>query len=145
MKISTKGRYSIRLMIDLALNGTRGFVLLKDVARRQGVSEKYLGHLVPLLKNAGLINATRGAKGGFSLNQTPAAISLTQIIEAVEGPLVLVDCVSDPCACKRTDSCAAADFWADVNAKMVSIFDSYTLEYLAQQQKKKQSVQTYEI
>ncbi|MBF0331724.1 MAG: Rrf2 family transcriptional regulator [Candidatus Omnitrophica bacterium] len=145
MKISTKGRYSVRLMIDLATNGTQGFVLLKDVARRQQISEKYLGHLVPLLKNAGLISATRGAKGGFTLLRDPREVTLKDIISAVEGPICLVDCVDDKASCKKSADCAARDVWDEATRKIIQIFDGYTLDQLVQEQKKKQGVDNYAI
>ncbi|MBF0595018.1 MAG: Rrf2 family transcriptional regulator, partial [Candidatus Omnitrophica bacterium] len=118
MKLSTKVRYSVRLMIDLAIHGAKGPVLLRDIAYRQDISEKYLGHLVPLLKSAGLINATRGSKGGFILLRLPSVITLKDIIEAVEGPICLVGCTSDPDQCKRSGSCSSRDFWGEATNGM---------------------------
>lgn len=145
MKLSTKGRYSTRLMIDLALNGAKGPVLLKDIARRQEISEKYLGHLVPLLKNAGLVNATRGAKGGFTLALQPKEITLKDIIAAVEGPICLVGCVEDPSICKKVAGCAARDFWGEATQAILQVLESFTLETMAERQKSKLETLNYII
>lgn len=134
MKISTKGRYSVRFMIDLAMYGDKGPVLMKDISRRQDISEKYLGHFVPALKNAGLISATRGANGGFVLAKPAREITLLQIIEAVEGPVCLVGCVKDPESCRRTNTCASRDFWGEATNALIKVFESYTLQELADRQ-----------
>lgn len=135
MKLSTKSRYSVRLLIDLALWGSGRFVLLKEVAERQGVSEKYLGHLVPLLKNAGFIRTERGAKGGFALIKNPQEISLKDIIEATEGPLALVECLKDPHGCKRSSRCAALDIWGEVTEDIKEVLEKYKLSDLLARQK----------
>ena len=96
MKLSTKGRYGVRLMFDLALHYGEGTVSLKDVAKRQGISEKYLWHLIPPLKNAGLINSTRGSQGGYVLAKPPHLISLKEILLVLEGSMCLVDCTEQP-------------------------------------------------
>lgn len=145
MKLSTKVRYSVRLMIDLAINGVKGPVLLRDIARRQEISEKYLGHLVPLLKSAGLIDATRGAKGGFILVRLPSLITLKDIIEAVDGPICLVGCLTDPDICKRSGSCASGDFWGEATNALVKVFGSFTLAGLAERQKIKDEGLNYVI
>ena len=145
MKISTKGRYSVHMMIDLAINGSHGPVLLKDIARRQHISEKYLGHLVPLLKSAGLISAARGAHGGFSLMKDPEEITLRHIISAVEGPICLVGCLTDHETCVRSGGCAVQNFWGEATRRMVEVFDSFTLKRLADEEEKKQAVFSYEI
>ncbi|MBF0570038.1 MAG: Rrf2 family transcriptional regulator [Candidatus Omnitrophica bacterium] len=145
MKLSTKGRYSVRLMIDLVLNGSKGQVLLKDISRRQEISEKYFGHLVPLLKNAGLINATRGARGGFALARPASEITLKDIIAAVEGPICLVGCLEDSSLCKRTATCAARDFWGEATNAIIKVLASFTLESMAEKQKAKMDGLSYTI
>ena len=91
MKLSTKGRYGMRAMLDLAQHYEDGLVLVKDVARRQEVSERYLEHLFLSLKTAGLVKSVRGARGGFALAKAPDKIKLMDIINVSEGPLALVD------------------------------------------------------
>jgi Rrf2 family protein len=145
MKISTKGRYSVRFMIDLVLNGGNGPVLLRDVSRRQGISEKYLGHLVPLLKNAGLIHAMRGAKGGFTLALLPRDITLKDIVAAVEGPICLVGCTQDPGCCQRSANCTARDFWDEATRSISEILASFTLESMAERQRVKTEALNYAI
>jgi Rrf2 family protein len=126
MKLSTKGRYSIRMLVDLAINGNNGSVFLKDIARRQDISEKYLGHLVPLLKNAKLINVIRGSRGGFSLAKPAAEITLKDIIVAVEGPISLVE----PSAKLKS-----TDFWAKATEGILKALDAFTLDKIAEEQK----------
>ena len=145
MKLSTKSRYSVRLMIDLALHGSDGFVLLKDVAERQSISEKYLGHLVPLLKSAGFIRTERGAKGGFALIKDPREVSLKDIIEATEGTVSLVECLKDPGSCKRSGHCAAFDIWADVTEGVKGVLEQYKLSDLVEKQRAKDQVDSYSI
>jgi Rrf2 family protein len=141
MKLSTKGRYAARLMLDLALRYGQGPVLLKDVAQRQEISEKYLGHLIPPLKAAGLINSSRGAHGGYVLAKAPEAITLAEVVLAVEGDLALVECVSTPAVCHRVDSCVTRDIWGRVSEKMMGVLQSTTLLDMVKQQRKRQRLQ----
>jgi len=137
MKLSTKGRYATRLMLDLALHRAEGLVLLKDIAARQAISGKYLGHLILSLKAAGLVNSSRGAHGGYSLTRPPADITLAEILRAVEGDLALVECVAAPGICNRSDSCATRDIWALVSENITDTLGSVTLEDLIRRQKQK--------
>ncbi len=147
MKLSTKGRYAARLMVDLALYYGKGPVLLRDIAARQGISEKYLGHLTVALKAAGLINSTRGAHGGYVLSKSPGEITLAEVIQAVEGKLNIVECVEAPQACGRVESCVTRDIWRAVNQKMLEVLDSTTLQDMIEKYKQKQGVDslTYSI
>ena len=138
MKLSTKGRYGARLMLDLALYYGNGPILLKDVAKRQGISEKYLGHLVTPLKAAGLINSARGAHGGYMLAREPAKITLKEIIQALEGSLSLVECVETPCICQRVKSCVTRDIWEEAGEKMMQVLGASTLEDMVNRQREKQ-------
>ncbi len=145
MQISTKGRYSVHMMIDLVNNGSKGPVLLKDIARRQHISEKYLGHLVPLLKSAGLIHAVRGAHGGFTMNKDPQKVTLKDIVAAVEGPICLAGCVRDPDTCIRSGGCAVQDFWGEATRRMIQVLEEFTLKQLADDEQKKQTGLSYDI
>jgi Rrf2 family protein len=136
MKLSTKGRYSIRMLVDLAIHGVGGPVFLKDVARRQEISEKYLGHLVPLLKNAKLINVIRGSRGGFSLAKPAAEITLKDIITAVEGPISLVEPSSE---------LKENDFWAQATEGILKALDAFSLDKIAEEQKVILDSHTYVI
>lgn len=127
MKVSTKGRYGLRLMLDLALNveGNEK-VALKQVAQRQGISEKYLWNIASRLKGAGLINAVPGLNGGYTLSRAPEDISLAEILDALEGGLFLVPCVGKS-SCARNDSCAVQSVWVDLNSKVNSYMESVKL------------------
>jgi len=137
MKLSTKGRYGARLMLDLAVHHGKGQVLLKDIAKRQEISEKYLGHLMPPLKAVGLINSSRGAHGGYSLNKSPKKITLGQIVRAVEGDMSIVECVSSPDVCDRVDFCVTRDIWNEISKKVADVLDSVTLQDMVAKHNKK--------
>ena len=145
MKLSTKGRYGVRFMFDLALHYKSGTVSLKDVARRQGISEKYLWHLIPPLKNAGLINSTRGSHGGYELAKHPAEITLREVLTVLEGPMSLVECIDKPSLCERSDSCIAREIWTEVAENMLASLDSFTLERMMEKQKGREEAFTYNI
>ncbi|MCX8022164.1 MAG: Rrf2 family transcriptional regulator [Syntrophorhabdaceae bacterium] len=138
MKISTKGRYGLRAMIDLATYGKdHSPVFLSDIAKRQEISDKYLEHIFASLHKAGLVKSVRGRKGGYMLNRMASEITLSEILRVLEGPCTLVDCVSDPKTCQKTDICATRDIWAMLGTKIEEILDGITLETLVEKQKEK--------
>ena len=128
----------MRAMLDLALHRGRGPVLVKDIAKRQEISENYLEHLVLSLKAAGLVNSTRGARGGYSLAKPPARIKLIDVIQALEGSLALVECVNAPRVCHRANSCVTRDIWSEMALAMKDVLKSTTLQDLAERQKEKE-------
>jgi Rrf2 family cysteine metabolism transcriptional repressor len=139
MKLSTKGRYGLRAMLDLAQHYPEGWVLVKDVAARQGISERYLEHLFLSLKTAGLVKSVRGAHGGFALNIAPEQIKLIDIIRVSEGHLVLVVCVEDARICPRSSKCAARDIWLELQSAIDAVLGSKTLlDLVALQQAKEE-------
>lgn len=138
MKLSTKGLYGARAMVEMALYYGQGPVLLKDIAKRQGISKKYLGHIITSLKVAGLVKSIRGAHGGYILAKPPVQIRLSQIIKALEGPLAPAECVDDPKCCPRAEICVTRDVWIEMKRAMDGILESISLEDLVQQQKKKE-------
>lgn len=141
MGISTKGRYGTRFMLELALGYGKGLVLLKDIARRQSISEGYLEQIVPSLKAAGLVKSYRGAYGGYTLARDPSKITITEILTALEGSLDLVDCVNRPQKCDRADTCAVRGLWSKVSKKIVDMLDSENLGDLAEKHRHKQKNQ----
>jgi len=145
MKLSTKGRYGVRLMFDLAQHAGDGPVTLKDIAARQEISEKYLSNLIPLLKNAGFVHAVRGSQGGYTLARAPRDINLKDILVALEGPMCLVECTEKPLLCQRSGECLMRDVWSEVTGKMFEALESFTLEALMERQKLKTSVPSYSI
>jgi len=138
VKLSTKGRYGARAMLDLALHYGEGPVSVKDIAERQEVSERYLVHLMVSLKAAGLVKSMRGARGGFSLAEPPAQIKLSEIIQVLEGSIAPVECVDDPKACSRSERCVTRDIWAEMNRATSEVLESTTLEDLVQRQREKE-------
>lgn len=111
MKLSTRGRYSTRLMVDLAQHYGEGPIPLRAITKRQDLSRKYLEQLIFMLKADGLIRSVRGAKGGYTLARKPEEISVGQILEIVEGEFALVDCVKHPELCDRSPECLTRNIW----------------------------------
>jgi len=145
IKLSTKGRYGVRIMLDLALHFGQGAVFLKDIAQRQDISEKYLWQLIYSLKNAGLISSTRGAHGGYVLTKPPEEITLKEIVSVLEGPGCLVDCVRDSSACKRSQECIAREMWEEVAKQLLQTLESFTLAKMVEKQNKKKDSIAYTI
>ncbi len=143
MKISTKGRYGLRAMIDIAAKSTDGTpVFLSEIAKRQGVSEKYLEHIFSILHKAGLVKAIRGRKGGYLLNREPHQISLYEIISTLEGPCTLVDCVDDQKACSRFETCVTRDIWKLLGERIEECLRDYNLSTLVRMQAEKARQET---
>lgn len=111
MRLSTRGRYGTRLMVDLAQRHADGPIPLAQIAKRQDLSAKYLEQLIILLKRAGLIRSARGRRGGYMLARKPEEINLGEIIESLEGRLALVDCVAEPGLCERSPDCPTRGIW----------------------------------
>lgn len=125
-------------MIDLAAHYGKGLVLLKDLARRQHLSAKYLDQLMLSLRRAGLVKSKRGVKGGFQLAKPPEEIRLLEVVEAVEGPLDLVDCVAHPEGCPRSRKCVTLEVWEEMGREIRQVLARRTLADLAQRQQKKE-------
>jgi Rrf2 family protein len=127
MKLSTRSRYGVRMMADLADNYGKAPVFLKDIAKREEISEKYLSIIVIPLRTAGLIQSTRGAYGGYVLARPPAEITVGDIIDNVEGKICLVDCVKNPQDCSRAVTCPTRDVWSVLSEKIRETLASITL------------------
>jgi Rrf2 family protein len=136
MKLSTRARYGVRLMLALAGKYGQGPVFLKDVAKGEEISEKYLSQIIIPLRSAGLVNSSRGAHGGYMLSKSPAEITLKQIVEPLEGDC-LVDCVKNPAACSRVATCASRDVWSLLGGKIAETLGGITLEHLMQMNRDK--------
>ncbi|MBN1902858.1 Rrf2 family transcriptional regulator [Candidatus Sumerlaeota bacterium] len=135
MKLSTRGRYAARLMLDMSKHYGKGPVLLKDIARRQNISEKYLGQIIIPLKNAGLVHSTRGAHGGYTLSRKPQEITLKEVLETVEGDLSVVECAHNPDICSQSDSCVFHDIWVEISHDMIHTLELITLSHLIRKEK----------
>ncbi|WP_296010018.1 Rrf2 family transcriptional regulator [uncultured Adlercreutzia sp.] len=131
VKISTKTRYGMRFMIDLALNQGDGRVALKDVAERQGISKKYLEQVVAPLAAAGLLSVTRGNQGGYALARPADAITLADIVAASEDGLELLDCTSALSACERAGSCPSRRVWEGLQDAIAAYLEGSTLADIA--------------
>ncbi len=130
MKLSTRARYGVRLMVALALNYGKRPVFLKDIAKGESISEKYLSLIIIPLRGVGLVNSIRGAHGGYSLAKDPSQITMKEIVDVLEGDCSLVNCVNDPSACPRVPICASHDIWAIIGGKISETLSSITLDML---------------
>lgn len=135
MKVSTKGRYGLRLMLDIAMHGGHGNVTLKEAAQRQAISEKYLWQLAGPLKAAGLIRATLGSHGGYVLARPASQITLLDIFEVLEGKCSLVACVAEPETCARQAACAAQAVWSEVSGKLAAAMAAVSLADVVEKQR----------
>lgn len=141
MKISTKGEYGLRAMVDLANHYGEGPVLLKDIAERQDISKKYLDHLVSTLRTAGLVRSIRGARGGYLLARQPKEIKLIEIIQTLEGSVSPFECVDNLTICKKTKSCVTREIWQRVKKAIFDVLDSTTLASLVKGNQNKRALQ----
>ena len=142
MKISTRGRYGLRALLDLALHQGEGLVLLKDIARREEISLPYLEHLITPLVAAGIVRSSRGPKGGVLLAKSPEEIKLSEVVQLLEGSIALVDCVNDSKVCHRSALCVTRDVWNEMKAAMIQVLDSMTLQDLVERQRQKGQTET---
>lgn len=131
MRISTRGRYALRLMLDLALHSGGAPVSLRDVAARQEISDKYLEQIVPTLTRAGLVRSVRGASGGYLLSRDPAQYTVGEILRLLEGDLAPVSCVSGEC-CQRVDRCVTQEVWQQIQQAVDGVVDHITLQDLVE-------------
>lgn len=135
MKISTKGRYALRLMLDLAIHGgEQAPVSLRDVSRRQQLSDKYLEQIVTPLSRAGLVRSVRGAGGGYLLTRTPAEYTVGDILRPLEGDLAPVECATDAGFCERCDECVTVELWQEIHRAVSQVVDNITLGDLVKRQ-----------
>lgn len=131
MKISTKGRYATILMLDLATYNDGNPVSLKDVSKRQGISEKYLEQIISSLSKSGLVRSVRGAQGGYLLTREPVDYTVGDILEATEGPLASVDCLKDDgMSCAKMGMCVTVRVWKQIDDAIRNVVDNITLQDL---------------
>ena len=136
MKISTKGRYALRMMLDLAEHQKDGFVALRDIAERQYISKKYLEQIVPILNKADVLRTTRGFQGGYRLAKSPDSYTVGEILRLTEGCLAPVACLEhDPIECSRSIGCATLPVWQGLYRVINEYLDGITLQDILDQQK----------
>ncbi|MCI8610230.1 MAG: Rrf2 family transcriptional regulator [Firmicutes bacterium] len=134
MKISTKGRYALRMLIDLAEHQSQGYIPLKDIALRQNISKKYLEQIVPILTRSDVLKANRGAQGGYQLSKGPSQYTVGQILRLTEGNLAPVACLEqDPMECDRCHECTTLPVWRGLYQAIDTYLDSITLQDILEQ------------
>ena len=138
MKISTKGRYALRMMIDLAEHQNCGFIALKDIAERQNISKKYLEQIIPIFNKSDILKTTRGSQGGYMLSKSPDKYTVGEILRLTEGSLAPVDCLNqDPIECERSGECATLPVWQGLSRVINEYLDSITLQDIIDRQRER--------
>ena len=134
MKISTKGRYGLRILLDIALYRVGDKPrMIREIANNQEISEKYISRLIIELRKAGFVRSVRGVNGGYTLTRKPEDINILDVLEIMEGPVAIVDCTnSSGEACRRKPQCPTQRMWAEINQKIRSAFAAYTLKDLVE-------------
>lgn len=130
MKISTKGRYALRVMLDLAENNNGSFISLKDIAQRQEISNKYLEQIIAMLNKEGYLETSRGSNGGYKLAKKPSEYIIGDILRATEGDLTPIYCLTDEGNCSRKNNCKTHEFWKGLENVVNDYVNSKTLEDL---------------
>ena len=138
MKISTKIRYGARAMLELASRYGEGPIELKEIAKKENISLKYLEQVIIPLRMAGLVKSVRGSKGGYSLAKQPSEICLDDLVEVLDGPINLIECLKNPKACQKVSSCVTRDIWKEVSEAIHKIFYSITLEDMVNRKREKE-------
>ena len=135
MKISTKGRYALRMLLDLAEHRESGYVSLKDIARRQQISKKYLEQIIPIFNHANILLTNRGAQGGYKLARKPEKYTVGEILRLTEGSLAPIACLEqEPNECERSADCITLPMWQGLYKVITEYLDSITLQDLLDQQ-----------
>ena len=136
MKISTKGRYALRLMIDLALNDTGEYVSIKAISARQNISTKYLEQIISMLNRAGYVKSERGSNGGYKLTKKPEEYTVGMILRLTEGSLAITTCTEDEQnQCERYGSCPTVHLWEKLNKAISDVVDNITIADLAEEER----------
>lgn len=130
MKISTKGRYALRLMLDLALNDSERPIRIKEIAHRQNISDKYLEQIISVLNKAGYVRSVRGPQGGYLLARKPEEYTVGMILRLTEGSMSPVDCFDEEESCPRMEDCATSIVWKRLNDAISDVIDNITLSDL---------------
>ena len=145
MKLSTRSRYGLRAVLELAIEYDHKPMQIKTIAEHQDISNKYLEQLMAILKSSGLVRSLRGPKGGYMLSKPPAEVKLSEVFTALEGPLVTVECVEHPEFCIRCTECATRGVWIQVQKAMLDVLNSMTMQDLVDKSIKGQQIRDYQI
>ncbi len=135
MKLSTKGKYGVRALFEIARNYGKGPLAIRDIAERQGISLSYLEQILHRLGKAGIIESVRGPHGGYELARRPAELTIGDVVRALEGPIALSHCLEpgDAAGCYQAEDCVARMVWSRVGEKIEAALDSITFEHLVRQ------------
>lgn len=136
MKFSTKTRYGIRAVLEIALNANEKGIYQKDIAKNQEISYKYLDHILSSLKATGIVAKARGRKSGYVLTRKPAEITVYDIHNAFEPGICVIDCIAPEFECNRENKCVLKGFWGQLNSQIVEYFKSTTIKNLMEEQVK---------
>lgn len=138
MKISTKGRYALRMLLNLAERQNEGYIALKDIAARQNISKKYLEQIVPILNKSDILNTNRGYQGGYKLAKAPSKYTVGEILRLTEGSLSPVSCLDhDPIECERSADCITLPIWQGLKKAICDYLDGITLQDILDMQREK--------
>ncbi|OHB54520.1 MAG: AsnC family transcriptional regulator [Planctomycetes bacterium GWF2_50_10] len=131
MKLSTRSRYGVRALLELAIDYDKGPLQIKTIAEREKISNKYLEQLIAILKASGLVTSVRGPKGGYMLSRQPKDIHLSEVFKVLEGPITVFDCLVDKDACTRCGDCLTKKIWVNMQDAINKVLDSVTLQDMA--------------
>lgn len=145
MKISTKGRYAVRVMFDLALNNNGEYIKVKDIAARQGISEKYLEQIIAILNKAGYVNSVRGAQGGYRIARAPEEYTIGMILRLTEGSMAPVACLDEGAECEQCDTCETLEVWKELYDAINGVIDHVTVADLVAKRRQREGSLDYSI
>lgn len=132
MKISTRGRYALRVVIDLATQNSNDFIPLRDIAQRQEISMKYLEQIMRMLNKADIVESYRGKQGGYKLKKTPSEITAFDVLSASEGNFKCVSCIENSSNCSRCSECYTIHFWEELSSVIIDYLKTHKIQYIIQ-------------
>jgi Rrf2 family protein len=145
MKLSTRTRYGMRALLELAIANNTGPLQIKVIAERQKISNKYLEQLVAILKTAGLVRSIRGPHGGYVLAAPPEEIKLSEVFRTLEGPVLTTECVEDASVCPNSADCVTRKLWVEMDEAILGVLENKTLLDLVEMAEKSKQTMSYQI
>lgn len=145
MKLSTRSRYGMRALLELAIEYGNGPLQIKVIAEREGISNKYLEQLISILKSSGMVRSIRGPRGGYILAKAPEEVTLKEVFTVLEGPLASVECIEHPEFCERCLDCVTRSIWMEMHEAMLGVLESKTLATLVEDARASRKKSDYQI
>ena len=145
MKLSSRSRYGLRAILELAVDYGKGPLQIRTIAEREDISNKYLEQLISLLKSSGLVRSVRGPRGGYELTRPPGEVRLDEVFTTLEGPPVGIECLTHPDHCPRCMDCVTRQVWSSMQSAMMGVLESMTLQDLVDKAKRTDSADNYQI